>query len=176
MKVLVLGSVGKLGTEELKFGGREHAIAWKIKKDSSVDQVYCSPGNAGTRLNVSFKSFDELAENLSRSEDSWFVVPGPEKLFADGIVDKLREYDIPVPGPTRDQARLETSKLFAKKLMKENGIPTPDFKDFKDPHDASAYLVSEKEPLVLKADGLAAGKKSERCKHKGVRCCRKNKL
>ncbi|AXF21261.1 phosphoribosylamine--glycine ligase [Burkholderia pyrrocinia] len=151
MKLLVVGS-----------GGREHALAWKLAQSPRVQMVYVAPGNGGTaqdeRLkNVDITSLDELAD-FAESEGVAFTLVGPEAPLAAGIVNLFRARGLKVFGPTREAAQLESSKDFAKAFMKRHGIPTADYDTFSDAAAAHAYIDAKGAPIVVKADGLAAGK------------------
>ncbi|MGS0895525.1 phosphoribosylamine--glycine ligase [Burkholderia stagnalis] len=151
MKLLVVGS-----------GGREHALAWKLAQSPRVQMVYVAPGNGGTaqdeRLkNVDITALDALAD-FAESEGVAFTLVGPEAPLAAGIVNLFRARGLKVFGPTREAAQLESSKDFAKAFMKRHGIPTADYETFSDAAAAHAYLDAKGAPIVVKADGLAAGK------------------
>jgi phosphoribosylamine--glycine ligase len=151
MKVLVVGS-----------GGREHAIAWRLARSPRVSQVFVAPGNAGTardaRLrNLPVTDIAELAEFAQR-EAIAFTVVGPEGPLAAGIVDHFREHGLRIFGPTRAAAQLESSKDFAKAFMTRHGIPTAQWRSFTEPAAAHAWIDERGAPIVVKADGLAAGK------------------
>ncbi|MBJ9967344.1 phosphoribosylamine--glycine ligase [Burkholderia seminalis] len=151
MKLLVVGS-----------GGREHALAWKLAQSPRVQMVYVAPGNGGTaqdeRLkNVDITALDELAD-FAESEGVAFTLVGPEAPLAAGIVNLFRARGLKVFGPTREAAQLESSKDFAKAFMKRHGIPTADYETFADAAAAHAYIDAKGAPIVVKADGLAAGK------------------
>ncbi len=151
MKVLVVGS-----------GGREHALAWRLSCSPRVTTVHVAPGNAGTdrdeRLrNLPITDITELAE-FAATQDIAFTVVGPEGPLAAGIVDHFRERGLRIFGPTRAAAQLESSKDFAKAFMTRHGIPTARYQTFTDAAAAHAYLEREGAPIVIKADGLAAGK------------------
>ncbi|ACB64691.1 phosphoribosylamine--glycine ligase [Burkholderia ambifaria] len=151
MKLLVVGS-----------GGREHALAWKLAQSPRVQMVYVAPGNGGTaqdeRLkNVDITSLDALAD-FAESEGVAFTLVGPEAPLAAGIVNLFRARGLKVFGPTREAAQLESSKDFAKAFMKRHGIPTADYETFSDAAAAHAYIDTKGAPIVVKADGLAAGK------------------
>ncbi|RQZ14432.1 phosphoribosylamine--glycine ligase [Burkholderia sp. Bp9031] len=151
MKLLVVGS-----------GGREHALAWKLAQSPRVQMVYVAPGNGGTaqdeRLqNVDITSLDALAD-FAESEGVAFTLVGPEAPLAAGIVNLFRARGLKVFGPTREAAQLESSKDFAKAFMKRHGIPTADYETFSAPAAAHAYIDAKGAPIVVKADGLAAGK------------------
>jgi phosphoribosylamine---glycine ligase len=151
MKLLVVGS-----------GGREHALAWKLAQSPRVQLVYVAPGNGGTaqdeRLqNVDLTSLEDLAD-FAEAEQVAFTLVGPEAPLAAGIVNLFRARGLKVFGPTREAAQLESSKDFAKAFMKRHGIPTADYETFSDAAAAHAYLDAKGAPIVVKADGLAAGK------------------
>jgi phosphoribosylamine---glycine ligase len=143
-------------------GGREHALAWKIAQSPRVARVYVAPGNAGTArddalVNVPVTDIRELVAFAKKSEIALTVV-GPEAPLAAGVVDAFREEDLAIFGPTRAAARLESSKDFAKAFMQRHGLPTAEYRTFTDARDAHAYVATRGAPIVVKADGLAAGK------------------
>ena len=151
MKILVIGS-----------GGREHAIAWKLLQSTKVQTVYVAPGNGGTasdhRLhNLPLTDFNDLAEFAEREKIALTVV-GPEGPLAGGIVDFFRARGLRIFGPTKAAAQLESSKAFAKAFMKRHQIPTAAYETFTDIAQAHAYVDQQGAPIVIKADGLAAGK------------------
>ena len=151
MKLLVIGS-----------GGREHAIAWRLAQSDRVEKVYVAPGNAGTALsdgleNLPISGARELIEFV-KANNIDFTVVGPEAPLAAGVVDQFREAGLKIFGPTRAAARLESSKDFAKAFMKRHGIPTAEYETFTDPVAAHEYVAKKGAPIVVKADGLAAGK------------------
>ena len=151
MKVLVIGS-----------GGREHAIAWKLLQSARVQTVYVAPGNGGTALdgrlhNVPLTDFNELAEFAVREKIALTVV-GPEGPLAGGIVDFFRARGLRIFGPTQAAAQLESSKAHAKAFMARHQIPTASYEAFTDAAAAHAYVDAHGAPIVIKADGLAAGK------------------
>lgn len=151
MKILVIGS-----------GGREHALAWKIAQSPKVDTVYVAPGNAGTALepkciNIAYTTIPELINFVSQ-EHITFTVVGPETPLASGIVDAFREKGHKIFGPTQKAAQLESSKDFAKAFMQRHSIPTAAYHTFTDAQKAHAYIDQHGVPIVIKADGLAAGK------------------
>ena len=155
MKILVVGS-----------GGREHALAWKIAQSPKVQMVFVAPGNGGTPVeskhlhgitNVPFTDIQALAQ-FAIDENIAYTVVGPEKPLSEGIVDVFRAKGLKVFGPTQKAAQLESSKDFAKSFMKRHGIPTADYETFHDVHAAHAYIDQKGAPIVIKADGLAAGK------------------
>jgi phosphoribosylamine--glycine ligase len=151
MKVLVIGS-----------GGREHAIAWKLSKSPKVQQVYVAPGNGGTShdkslINVPITDLQALRQ-WAQSEGMDLTVVGPEAPLAAGVVDEFRAHGLRIFGPTQGAAQLESSKAFSKAFMQRHGIPTAEFQTFSDPMLAHAYVDQKGAPIVVKADGLAAGK------------------
>ena len=151
MKILVIGS-----------GGREHALCWKIKQSPKVEQVYCAPGNAGTaevaeNIGIAATDIVKLAEFVEKNGIDLTVV-GPEAPLVAGIVDEFNKKNLRIFGPSRAAAFLEGSKIFSKELMQKYGIPTANFKVFGDSGEAIAYIEEVGAPLVIKADGLAAGK------------------
>jgi len=151
MKILVVGS-----------GGREHALAWKLAQSERIQMVYVAPGNGGTArdarlVNVNITDLHELA-NFVESEGISLTVVGPETPLAGGIVNLFRARGLKVFGPTREAAQLESSKDFAKAFMQRHGIPTAKYQTFSDVAQAHAYIDANGAPIVIKADGLAAGK------------------
>jgi phosphoribosylamine--glycine ligase len=151
MKVLVVGS-----------GGREHALAWKLVQSPKVQTVVVAPGNGGTgsdvRLhNLDITDFDALADFVVK-EKIVLTVVGPEAPLAAGIVDRFRARGLRVFGPTQAAAQLESSKAFAKAFMQRHGIPTAAYRTFTDAAAAHAHVDTQGAPIVIKADGLAAGK------------------
>ncbi len=151
MKVLVIGG-----------GGREHALAWKLAQSPRVSEVLVAPGNPGTAAepklrNVNVSAIDALAA-LARDEGIRFAVVGPEAPLAAGVVDAFRAAGIGIFGPTQAAAQLESSKDFAKRFLQRHGIPTARYQTFADAEAAHAYIEAEGAPIVIKADGLAAGK------------------
>lgn len=153
MKIVVVGN-----------GGREHAIAWKLLQSPSVEQVFCIPGNGGTalmdrcqNLPLTVDDFDAIANFVQQNEIS-LVAVGPELPLSLGIADYLQARNIPVFGPTKAGAEIEASKAWAKALMEEAGIPTAKSGVFTEEAAAKAYVEREGAPIVVKADGLAAGK------------------
>jgi len=151
MKLLVIGS-----------GGREHALAWKLARSPRISRVYVAPGNAGTAredglANVAASSIPELIE-FAKKEGVGFTVVGPEAPLAEGIVDAFRAAGLKIFGPTQAAARLESSKEFAKSFMQRHGIPTAAYAAFSDAAPAHEYIDKQGAPIVIKADGLAAGK------------------
>ena len=147
LNVLVVGS-----------GGREHALSWKLSQSSKVGKVFTAPGNGGTENNVdiSVDDIDGLADFAAKND--CFTVVGPEAPLAQGIVDTFNEKNLKVFGPSKDAAQLESSKIWAKNFMKRNQIPTAKFEIFDDPQKATEYVDTLSYDVVVKADGLAAGK------------------
>ncbi len=153
MKVLVVGS-----------GGREHALAWKMAQSSQVSKVYVAPGNAGIQreyqvenVAIAAQDIEQLAEFAHRHQIGLTVV-GPEDALAAGIVDRFQQRRLVIIGPTRAAARLESSKIFSKDFMSRYCIPTAQYQLFNEIADALDYLSRCRFPIVVKADGLAAGK------------------
>ncbi|MCL2615414.1 MAG: phosphoribosylamine--glycine ligase [Dehalococcoidia bacterium] len=151
MKVLVIGS-----------GAREHAIVWKLLQSPQVEKVFVAPGNAGTseivqNINISATDIQSLIET-ARQNKLHFTFVGPETPLAGGLVDAFNKAGLPVFGPTQYAARIESSKVFSKALMAKYGIPTAASRSFSDLNAATNYVKQLKPPIVLKADGLAAGK------------------
>ena len=143
-------------------GGREHALAWKLAQSPRVYKVFVAPGNAGTAreeglTNVPLGSVPELVAFAQRESIALTVV-GPESSLAEGVVDAFREAGLKIFGPTRRAAQLESSKDFAKAFMVRHGIPTASYVTFTDPAKAHTYIDVQPVPIVIKADGLAAGK------------------
>lgn len=148
-KVLVIGG-----------GGREHALCWRLKKSASVSHIFCAPGNAGIEEEatcVPLSSHDEII-NFCKTENIALVVVGPEQPLVDGLSDALRAEKIPVFGCSEKAARLEGSKVFTKNLCSKYNIPTAAYGVFTGEKEAVNFLKDKKFPIVLKADGLAAGK------------------
>ncbi len=140
-------------------GGREHAIAWKILKSEKIGKLYVAPGNGGTHeFNIPIGATEvEKLRDFARDKKC-FTLVGPEAPLAAGIVDSFVSEGLPIFGPTIDQARLETSKVFAKEFMKKHGIPTSDFRVFDEAQPAIDYAIRNNGNVVVKADGLASGK------------------
>lgn len=158
MNILVIGG-----------GGREHTIAWKIRQNPDVKNIYCIPGNAGIAKiaechNLNAADFPTLATFVEEKNID-FTIVGPEQPLVNGIVDFFRSRNYPIFGPNQEAAQMEGSKIFSKRLMAKYGIPTAAFAEFDDPAAAIGYLKSlPNQPIVVKADGLAAGKGSVVCK------------
>ncbi|HSH06804.1 MAG TPA: phosphoribosylamine--glycine ligase [Burkholderiales bacterium] len=151
MKLLVIGG-----------GGREHALAWKLAQSSRVQKVFVAPGNGGTARepgleNAALGSTDTLLEFAHR-ENIQLTVVGPEAPLAQGVVDAFQSAGLRIFGPTRAAAQLESSKDFAKRFMVRHGIPTARHATFEHAAEAKAYVAQQGAPIVVKADGLAAGK------------------
>jgi phosphoribosylamine--glycine ligase len=151
MKLLVIGS-----------GGREHALAWKLASSPRVQKVYVAPGNGGTATetgveNVPLSGTPELIDFCKR-EHIHLTVVGPEAPLAEGVVDAFRDAGLRIFGPTRASTQLESSKDFAKRFMVRHRLPTAHHKTFEDAAAAKAYVAAQGAPIVVKADGLAAGK------------------
>ncbi len=151
MKVLIVGS-----------GGREHAMAWKLAQSSRVQQVYVAPGNGGTAkdknlVNVPITDLAALRQ-WAQTNGIGLTLVGPEAPLAAGIVDDFRAHGLRIFGPTQASAQLESSKAFSKAFMQRHGIPTAAFETFTDAAQAHAYVDRQGAPIVVKADGLAAGK------------------
>ena len=152
MKILVIGG-----------GGREHALAWKLSQSPKATKVFVAPGNAGTALaggklqNVDITDVVALRE-WAQAEGIALTVVGPEAPLAAGVVDEFRNHGLKIFGPTKAAAQLESSKAFSKAFMRRHGIPTADYDTFTDPVAAHAFVDRLGAPIVIKADGLAAGK------------------
>ena len=151
MKLLVIGA-----------GGREHALAWKLASSPRVQKVFVAPGNGGTATengveNVPLSGTRELID-FCRREHIHLTVVGPEAPLAEGVVDAFRDAGLKIFGPTRASAQLESSKDFAKRFMVRHKLPTARHQTFEDAQAAKAYVAEQGAPLVVKADGLAAGK------------------
>jgi phosphoribosylamine--glycine ligase len=151
MKVLVIGG-----------GGREHALAWKLAQAEGVQQVFVAPGNAGTARDPQLTNLDITDKAALRAwaqaQGIALTVVGPEAPLAAGVVDEFRAHGLPIFGPTKAAAQLESSKAFSKAFMQRHGIPTATYQAFTDPAAAHAYVEAQGAPIVVKADGLAAGK------------------
>ena len=151
MKILIVGS-----------GGREHALLWKISQSKRVNKIYAAPGNPGMgslaeNIDIKPSNIIELAD-FAQQEKIDLTVVGPEQPLSLGIVDEFNSRNLKIFGPTQKAAMIETSKSFAKEFMQKNNIPTPLFKVSNSANDALEYLRTAPFPLVIKADGLAAGK------------------
>lgn len=151
MKVLVIGS-----------GGREHALAWKITGNKEASRIYVAPGNAGTETNpnmtnVAITDLDELVQ-FAKDENIGLTIVGPEAPLSQGVVDKFQAAGLKIFGPTQAAAQLESSKDFSKAFMIRHHIPTAAYETFSDAKPAHDYIDQQGAPIVIKADGLAAGK------------------
>ncbi|MBE3090954.1 MAG: ATP-grasp domain-containing protein, partial [Candidatus Atribacteria bacterium] len=151
MKVLVIGS-----------GGREHTLVWKMIQSPKVSQVYCAPGNAGiSRLaqcvNIDADSIEKLVD-FAQKEKIDLTVVGPELPLSQGIVNEFNKQGLRIFGPSKEAAEIESSKVFSKYLMKKYNIPTANYEVFQNSKKALDYIKKQTFPLVIKADGLAAGK------------------
>jgi phosphoribosylamine---glycine ligase len=151
MKILVVGS-----------GGREHALAWRVAQAPGLQKVLVAPGNAGTARELELENLPitdvHALADYAAQENIYLTVVGPEAPLAAGIVDVFRERNLRIFGPTRAAAQLESSKDFSKRFMARHGIPTAEFATFTDAQAAHAYVENKGAPIVIKADGLAAGK------------------
>ena len=151
MKVLVIGS-----------GGREHTLIWKINQSPKVSQIYCAPGNAGISqlaqcININADNIEELV-NFANKEKIDLTVVGPELPLSKGIVNEFNRWGLKIFGPSQEAAEIESSKVFSKYLMKKYNIPTANYEVFQNSEEALDYIKQQTFPLVIKADGLAAGK------------------
>jgi phosphoribosylamine---glycine ligase len=151
---MIIGVIGS--------GGREHAICHALNKSKKVNKIYCFPGNAGTskvgtNINIDINNFNEL-KNIVLEKKINLLVVGPEKPLVDGIVDFFEKKNIKIFGPNKVASQLEGSKIFTKKLCQKYNIPTAKFGIFKTEEEANIFLNKSKFPIVIKADGLAAGK------------------
>ncbi len=153
MKVLVVGG-----------GGREHALAWKAAQSPQVDLVYVAPGNAGTALENNIENIAISGEDIpalldfAKNNDIGLTIIGPEAPLVEGIIDAFSEAGLKAFGPSKGAAQLEGSKAFTKDFLARHNIPTADYGNFTDEADAITYILEQGAPLVVKADGLAAGK------------------
>jgi len=151
MKVLVVGK-----------GGREHALVWKLAQSPRVEKVFCAPGNAGTAIDgvnvpIDVTEFDKLIR-FAKKEQIGLTVVGPEEPLVRGIVDAFQKEGLRIFGPSKAAARIEGSKVFSKQLMRHADVPTAEFKIFDHPEPARYWVDTREYPVVVKADGLAAGK------------------
>jgi len=151
MKILVIGG-----------GGREHALVWKLNQSAHVEKIFCAPGNPGISemaecVPIAVNQVDQLAE-YAESRKIDLTVVGPEEPLVLGVVDEFKKRGLKIYGPDRQSAKLEGSKAYAKSVMKRFGIPTARYEEFTDFEDALGYLRVQGAPIVIKADGLAAGK------------------
>jgi phosphoribosylamine--glycine ligase len=151
MKVLVIGG-----------GGREHALAWRLAQSDRVSKIYVAPGNGGTRADSRYECVDisepAALRAWAQKEKVALTVVGPEAPLAAGVVDEFRAHGLRIFGPTKAAAQLESSKAFSKAFMKRHNIPTAEYEAFTDAAAAHAYVDAKGAPIVIKADGLAAGK------------------
>ena len=159
MKVGIIGS-----------GGREHAICLAVKSSKIIDKIYCFPGNAGTakiakNVNIDLNNFKKIKDYIL-SENINLIIVGPEKPLVEGLVDYLENFNIKVFGPSKKASQLEGSKIFAKKFCKKNSIPSADFSIISKSSQIEKVISKYKYPLVVKVDGLAAGKGVYICKNK----------
>jgi len=151
MKILVIGS-----------GGREHALVWKIAQSPKVSQIYCAPGNAGISklaqcINIDADNIEKLVD-FAQEEKIDLTVVGPELALSKGIVNKFNRKGLRIFGPSKEATEIESSKVFSKYLMKKYNISTANYEVFKNSEKAFDYIKQQAFPLVIKADGLAAGK------------------
>ncbi|MCU7834441.1 MAG: phosphoribosylamine--glycine ligase [gamma proteobacterium symbiont of Taylorina sp.] len=153
MKVLVIGN-----------GGREHALAWKAAQSSQVDEVFVAPGNAGTlhepmltNIDIGVTDIPALV-NFVKTNDIALTIVGPEAPLVDGVVDTFKQHNLAIFGPTQGAAQLEGSKAFTKDFLARHNIPTAAYENFTEIEPAIAYVKKQGTPIVIKADGLAAGK------------------
>lgn len=151
MKLLLIGS-----------GGREHAIAWKLAKNEKVSKIFVSPGNGGTAIldkceNIDITDIDELVV-FAKGNNIDLTVVGPEEPLTKGIVDLFKEEGLKIFGPDKRGAELEGSKSYSKDFMKKYGVKTAEYEVFYNSDKALSYLENCEYPIVIKADGLAAGK------------------
>ena len=152
-RILVVGS-----------GGREHALGWKLNQSPNVEKILYAPGNGGTENNRSIKPTDIDGLLKLAKDENCFTVVGPEVPLGEGIVDRFQEKELPIFGPDKQASQLELSKVFSKKFMQNHDIPTANFRVFQNPDDALEYIKSKELPMVVKADGLAAGKGAIICR------------
>ncbi len=156
-KILIIGS-----------GGREHALAWKLSQDNRIEEIYIAPGNAGTSQigkNIAISALDiNSLMHFAKKNKIDLTVIGPDNTLALGIVDLFMEAGLRIFGPTIDAVKIESSKSFAKEMMKKNNIPTAKFEIFEKYENALQYICTQKFPIVVKASGLALGKGVYICK------------
>jgi phosphoribosylamine--glycine ligase len=151
MNILVIGK-----------GGREHALVWKLAQSPKVKRVFCAPGNAGTALDgvnvpIDVNDIDALVR-FAKKENIGLTVVGPEDPLSNGIVDAFQAQGLRIFGPSKAAAQIEASKVYSKKLMRHADVPTAEFRVFDHPEPARTYIMTREYPVVVKADGLAAGK------------------
>jgi phosphoribosylamine--glycine ligase len=140
-------------------GSREHALGWKIAQSEHISKIYFAPGNGGTSENIDIKHNDiDKLVSFAKRQSNLLTIVGPEEPLSLGIVDAFEKVGLRIFGPGKEPARLESSKAFAKEFMHGVGIQTAEFAIFSDPQKAKDYVVRQSRPLVIKADGLAAGK------------------
>jgi phosphoribosylamine--glycine ligase len=149
--ILILGS-----------GGREHALAWKIAQSPKVGHVFIAPGNGGTEslgtnVSIPLNDFQALI-TFAKKENVYLTIVGPDDLLAQGVVDAFKKAGLLIFGPTQEEARIESSKSFAKEFMQASGLPTAKYQTFKSFSEAESYISTSSLPLVIKASGLALGK------------------
>ncbi|MFA6038350.1 MAG: phosphoribosylamine--glycine ligase [Legionellales bacterium] len=153
MNILIIGN-----------GGREHAMAWHIAQADKIEKIFVAPGNAGTRLEHKVENLDIASTDIpalihfAKNNDIALTIVGPEAPLAAGVVDQFQQENLPCFGPTQKMAQLESSKTFAKDFLKRHHILSAQYETFTDADKAIAYLQSQTFPIVIKADGLAAGK------------------
>ncbi|MDR2823055.1 MAG: phosphoribosylamine--glycine ligase, partial [Mycoplasmataceae bacterium] len=156
MKILIIGS-----------GGREHALAWKMSQNKKVTHIYVAPGNAGILTTPKCSTCDlhtnEEFVRFAKKEKISLTIVGPEQPLVDGIVDLFKKHKLNIFGPNQKAAQLEGSKIFAKKFMKKYHVATATYASFSNVNSAQEYLQNCDYPVVIKADGLAAGKGVEIC-------------
>ena len=143
-------------------GGREHALVWKISQSPRVSKIYCAPGNGGISelaecVDIAATNVPEMVR-FAKEHDIDMTVVAPEDPLAMGMVDALKDEGLKAFGPTKDAAVIESSKVFAKRLMQKYGIPTAEYRTFDDYHKALEYAETVRYPIVIKAEGLALGK------------------
>lgn len=163
------GTLKKINVLVIGSGGREHAITWKISQSPRIGKIFVAPGNAGTseiakNVAINTTDFPELIKFVKENNIDLTIV-GPDNLLALGIVDKFQKAGLRVFGPTKNAARIESSKSFSKNLMKKQNIPTATYKIAKDYKSALDYLEKQKFPIVIKANGLALGKGVSICQN-----------
>ena len=151
-------------------GGREHSICFKLKQSSLVNRIYCIPGNAGTselseNLNIDINDFEKIYREI-KNKDIKLLIVGPEVPLVNGIVDYFQKKNIKVFGPNKNASRLEGSKLFMKKICKDFNIPTAKYEEITSENQAKKIINNFNFPIVVKSDGLAAGKGVTICKNK----------
>jgi phosphoribosylamine--glycine ligase len=153
--VLIIGS-----------GGREHSLGWKISQNPSIKNVFYAPGNGGTKKNINFSNDDFQNLKIFARKNSCLSIVGPEKPLSMGIVDSFEKDGLPIFGPKLEAAKLESSKVFAKKFMNKYNISTPNYSVFSEIKEAKEYVESTRGKVVIKVDGLASGKGVFVCNNK----------